>query len=212
MKTIYLVRHGESVINVSDVFVHPVTPPLTELGEEQAQKLAQRAKNIHFDVLLASPIVRTKQTAEAIAAATGHPIEYFDVFREREMPYSLIGKPKSDPEAFAYSEKAIRSSEGHGEKVEDSETFDELVARAGEALALLESRPEKSMFIVTHGYFLRIMVARMLFGPGVTREQFEPLVWGLRTKNTGITVLRHDPKDERRPWWLLVWNDHAHLG
>lgn len=212
MKTIYLVRHGESDINVSDMFVDPVSSPLTELGREQSRRLAARAANITFDTLLASPIARTKETAEMIAATTGHAIEYHDVFRERSLPMSVVGFPKSDPVARAKSDAAIRSSEGYGEKIEDTETFAELCARADAALALLESREEKNILVVGHGYFTRILIGRMLFGAHMTPEQFAPLIWGLRTRNTGISVMRHDPTDKHCPWWMLVWNDHAHLG
>lgn len=212
MKTIYLVRHGESEINVSDSYVDTITSPLTALGREQAGLLAERAKRIQFDVLLSSPIQRTRETAETIAAATKHTVEYFDEFRERALPASLNGRAKSDVSAKAIADAAVHSSEYGTDKVEETETFHELVARAGEALHLIQQRPEKEIMIVGHGFFTRMLIGRMLFGERMTPEQFHPLIWGLRTRNTGISILRHDPTDTHREWWMLVWNDHAHLG
>lgn len=212
MKTIYLVRHGESEINVSDMYVNTLTSPLTELGREQARLLADRAARIQFDVLLSSPIARAKETAETIATVTRHPIEYFDVFRERALPTSITGRPKSDLEAKAIADAAIHASERGTGKVEEAETFYELKERAGSAIQLLEERPEKSILVVGHGFFTRVLIARMLFGEELNVKEFAPFVWGMRTKNTGISVLRYDSLDKHRPWWMLVWNDHAHLG
>ncbi len=212
MKTIYLVRHGESEINVSDMYVNTLTSPLTELGREQARLLADRATRIQFDVLLSSPIARAKETAETIVKTTHHSIEYFDVFRERSLPVSITGRSKSDPEAKAIADAAVHASEHGTSKVEEAETFYELKERAGRAIQLLEERPEKNILVVGHGFFSRVLIARMLFGEELTVQEFAPFVWGMRTKNTGISVLRYDPSDKHRPWWMLVWNDHAHLG
>ena len=212
MKTIYLVRHGESEINVSDVYVDDVSPPLTELGKEQSRFLAKRAKNLAFDVLIASPFERTKQTAEMIAAETGHGIEFSDLFVERMLPKTLIGRSKTDPEAKALAEAAFRSSEQEGEKIEGTESFSEIKERARKALAFLQGRSEENILVVGHGFFTRVLIAHMLYGERLSGQEFTPLVWGFRTKNTGISVLKYDPSDVHRTWWLLAWNDHAHLG
>lgn len=213
MKTIYLVRHGESEINVSDVFMEDAPPPLTELGKEQSRFLATRAKKLNFDVLIASPFERTKQTAEMIAEETRHPIEYSDLFTERTMPMSLVGKSRSDPEAKRLFDAAVRSSRESGEeRVEGTETFEEMKERAGRALQFLEQRPEKVILVVGHGFFTRMLIAHMLYGEEMTSQDFAPFEWGLRTTNTGISVLKFDPTDSHRTWWLLVWNDHTHLG
>src|SRR6185312_4982542 len=159
MKTIYLVRHGESVINVSDTFVDDASPPLTERGREQSRFLAKRAKNLTFDVIISSPFVRTKETAAMIAAETGHSIDYCDLFVERTLPASLIGKVKSDPEAKTLADRAFRSSEKDTEKVAGTETFSELKTRAGKALAFLEGRPEETILVTGHGFFTRMLIA-----------------------------------------------------
>lgn len=212
MKTIYLVRHGESDINVSDTYLDDLSPPLTRLGIQQSQYLAERAKRLTFETLIASPFERTKRTAEMIAEKTGHTIEFNGLFGERTLPAALVGISKSDPDAKALADAAFRSSENGEQKVEGTETFFEMKARAKEALTFLEGRPEKSMLVVGHGYFTRVLIAYMWYGDALTPKEFAPLVWGMRTRNTGISVLRFDPTDTHRPWWLLVWNDHAHLG
>ena len=66
---IVFVRHGEPEwvrggLNVDD-------PPLTERGQEQARRLAQRLAGEHFDEILVSPLQRTRQTAAPLLAAVG---------------------------------------------------------------------------------------------------------------------------------------------
>jgi hypothetical protein len=30
-------------------------------------------------------------------------------------------------------------------------------------------------------------------------------------ENTGLSVIEYDKK-KKNPWWVWIWNDHAHLG
>jgi len=66
MITFYFVRHGlkEAI---------PFDPPLTTIGLEQAKAAAELLKNVEFKEILASPKIRTKQTAEIIAKY--HPLK-----------------------------------------------------------------------------------------------------------------------------------------
>jgi len=58
--TFYLVRHGMKLSA-------PFDPPLTKLGIKQAEITAKCLKNISFKSILASPKLRTRQTAEEIS-------------------------------------------------------------------------------------------------------------------------------------------------
>ena len=72
---LYLVRHGQAHVNVSQVMGGPRGDTgLTALGIRQAQRLRDRLQNdreIHADVLLASTLPRARETAEIIAPGTG---------------------------------------------------------------------------------------------------------------------------------------------
>jgi alpha-ribazole phosphatase len=214
MKTVYLVRHGESLVNVhGEYFVDDERAPLTAKGEEQSRFLAGRFKQIAFDVIISSPFERTMRTAEFITKETGHVAEYNALFGERLLPVELIGKMQSDAEARALADRAMRSSEKEGsEKIGRTETFEEIHARAAAALRYLEERPEEKIVVVSHGFFSRMLIAHMLYGETLTSKEFQPMVWGWRTKNTGISMLHFDPQDRRSSWWMSAWNDHAHLG
>lgn len=50
-KVVYLLRHGQSDANASPVFQGPDSP-LSEQGRQQAQFIAERVRDIEFDVLV----------------------------------------------------------------------------------------------------------------------------------------------------------------
>ena len=91
--------------------------------------------------------------------------------------------------------------------------------RALQALAYLLERPEKTILVATHGFFLHMIIALVTLGDSLTAEEFNrvaPAVW---MDNTGITRIEHREQvftriDGKRytGWVLRVWNDHAHLG
>lgn len=213
MKTIYLVRHGESVVNTSDSYLEGNEFPLTEKGKEQARLIAERASRLEFDTLITSTMQRTRETAEFITQSTGKQPEETSLIVERRFPSALIGRSKTDPEARQLMAVFNHSLEHGGPRVGDGETFDELKERADKTIEYFEHHRSDSLLVVTHGYFLRVLMARVIVGPDLTADSFRPFAWGMRTKNTGLSVLRFDPNDNRgRPWHMLVWNDHAHLG
>src|SRR3990167_5638789 len=66
MKTIYIVRHGESHINVSPTWIDDDSPDLTELGSEQARAIAERVSKLPIEVMITSTMRRTIATEEII--------------------------------------------------------------------------------------------------------------------------------------------------
>ena len=73
---IYLVQHGDKVRLPGD-------PGLTELGRDQAAATARWLEGEGLQALFSSPLRRAQETAAAIAAATGLPVQLDDRLRER---------------------------------------------------------------------------------------------------------------------------------
>ncbi len=67
LTTIYIVRHGETEWNARKLLQGHKNIPLNENGANQARELARRFKNIHFDVIFSSDLLRARQTAEIVA-------------------------------------------------------------------------------------------------------------------------------------------------
>lgn len=210
-KVVYFVRHGQSEDNVAPVFQSP-NSPLNDKGKGQAESIAQRVSKLSFDTLISSPFERAKQTAETIAKATGKQPEYSELFVERVKPTYINGKPYTDEKANTLWREWEKSLYTPGLHAEDGENFDNLIERADKALAFLQNRTEKSLVVVTHGYFLRTIVARVLLGDLLSGEAFRNIQRTAAMENTGLTVLQYRESFEEKPAWRLwIYNDHAHL-
>lgn len=79
MLTLYLIRHGQKEKTTPD-------PSLTELGHEQAKKTAEFLAQKPISKIVASPMLRTQQTAKHIATATGLEL-HTDVRLKERMDY-----------------------------------------------------------------------------------------------------------------------------
>ena len=67
MIKIYLIRHGESVANTEGIYQgHTYNTHLSELGKKQVLALAKRFVGITLDQIIASPLLRTWETAFAV--------------------------------------------------------------------------------------------------------------------------------------------------
>src|SRR5215475_13529212 len=70
--TTVLLRHGETALSGERRFAGRGDIPLTATGLEQAAAAAARlAVRGRLDLIVTSPLERTRQTADAVATATG---------------------------------------------------------------------------------------------------------------------------------------------
>lgn len=216
MKTVYLVRHGESEENLGGI-LQGEHSPLTEKGNAQAASVAERCTRLGATSLVTSSMVRAQETAAYISSATGLQIEVSAIFTERIFPSSVIGKATDDPAVREKMDRWSSSMYGESDRVEDGEDFAIIKQRALKALAMLESHESDSIILVSHGFFSRVLMAVIVFGDSLTGSELKKLSYALRTKNTGITVLSYSETAERAwedspGWKIRVFNDHAHLG
>lgn len=211
-KIIYLVRHGQSMDNISPVF-QGIETKLSDKGREQAKKISKRLADYKFDAFISSSYPRAIETAEIIAQDLGLEFETNDLFVERVKPNSLNGKPHSDLEA---DKKWRRWEEGFYNtdiKIEEGENYIEIVKRADEALEYLKNREEEKILIVTHGFFLRTLVARVVLGDMLNPSSFKRMQKMMGNENASLTILKYkDAFEEDHAWRLWVHNDHSHLG
>jgi len=73
---VYLARHGQTAYNKEGRFQGQQQIPLDETGRAQALELAERAVPYGFAALWCSPLLRARETADAVAARIGlQPVE-----------------------------------------------------------------------------------------------------------------------------------------
>lgn len=214
MKKIYFVRHGESILNIENR-EQGADGSLSETGRAQAEFVAKRFHSISFDVIVSSPYTRAKETAAIINKELGKDILYSDFLIERRPPSEFIGELVTDPE-YTKIRDLMRDKRAENPlwKYADEDNFNDLKTRAESALEYLHLLPYDSVLAVTHAGILRVIMASIIFGKGLTYDEYLKIFHTFKVTNTGITLVeyREAPTAHIAGWKLVVWNDHAHLG
>ena len=79
---IFLVRHGATTLTAEDRFAGATDVPLSDLGREQVRRLAARLGDDRITAVYASPLGRTVETAQILAAPHSLIVETRDGLRE----------------------------------------------------------------------------------------------------------------------------------
>lgn len=108
-------------------------PPLTELGFRQADAVAGELAEEHFDEILVSPLVRTRQTAAPILETLNKPLVIEPWLEEIRNPI-WHGTPQEKAEAAWGAEKSKASHE-RWTGLEGGEAVSDFVLRINEGIS-----------------------------------------------------------------------------
>jgi broad specificity phosphatase PhoE len=176
MKTVYFIRHGQTELNRAFVHQYPDTL-LSKKGEAQAKIVGEHFKNIDVDVILASPLERAQQTAQAIAGPKGMQIETCNLFAELRRPRVLWGKSWLSLRSIWVMASLYLFAGKEGWHYTDEENLEEFHARARRALEYLADRPEERILVVTHRGFMAALAERINKDGMDTTEQYRRALW-----------------------------------
>lgn len=194
-RQLILVRHGETVHNVANISQGWSDSELSERGQAQIARLAERLKAAGAQALYSSPLNRALTTARAVAEATGLEIQTLDGLRE--MYYgdwegrSFFDVRKAD-EAFYHRWIADPDCPCPG-----GESHNQLRERV---YAALTSIADERAIVVSHGTAIRIAATALLNLPVLTSRHFAQ-------DNASINIFEWR-RDQR--WVLRLWNDTSH--
>jgi probable phosphoglycerate mutase len=159
-----LLRHGQTRMSVEKRYAGRTDVPLTETGLTQAAAAAKRLASAGIDAIVASPLQRTVQTAEAVAAATGVPVTTDEGFRETDF---------GDWDGLTFAEVRERWPSEMTAWLADpqiappgGESFAEVSERVTAALTrVLASRAGQRVLLVSHVTPIKTLVAAALLAP-----------------------------------------------
>jgi broad specificity phosphatase PhoE len=195
-------RHGESIGNAQSRWQGQSDYALTEKGRLQAQALAARwnVEGVKFDLIIASPLVRARETAEIVSTALDAPVELDSILMERhigEMEGLTAEEVRRRPQPPYVTPYDSIGGEGEGDWA--------LFLRAGQALHRLLRRAPGKYLIVSHGGLLnQLMNAIVGIAPHV-----DPSGVRFRFENTAFARVIYFPHQHR--WAIDAVNDRAHL-
>lgn len=194
---IIIVRHGETEENKLGIIQGHIHGTLSDLGKEQARKLAERLKDEKIDIIHSSDLNRAKQTAEEISKF--HPRTSFELRKElRERNWGKFeGKRKDDIEYWKEIESKETWSDDLIEKYggeTPQETKERIIKFKDE---LLKNSKDKIILIVTHG-----TIGGFLLDHLMQRDSKEKL------GNTSVTIFEFDENGKAE---LKLFNCTKHL-
>lgn len=157
---IYIVRHGQVPHNTLEMYNNQ-DEDLTELGIKQAEELKDKIKDMKFDVVISSPLIRAKHTTKIIN--NKNIIKYDDRLAERN-PGSLSGQPLEVTNREEYWNYYTEIQYG------TSENIQEFFNRVYNFLDELKTKEYKNVLVVAHsgvskafsGYFDGIQDGKFL--------------------------------------------------
>jgi broad specificity phosphatase PhoE len=182
MKTIYLIRHGETQANREGIFRGRGEVPLSPAGLKQAEELHVFFAPLEVQRVLSSPLQRAAATAAI--CFPGRHIEVQELINNLDLGRWAGRKKKEiageEPELWRHW-----LEEPECMSFPDGESLAAVRERVGAFNRLLAAAPEKRIAVVSHRSVLKALLAEVL---GMKDNWF----WKFHLDNASVTVLFHD--------------------
>ena len=147
---IYVTRHGQTDGNLNRIMYGVVDIDINEEGIRQAHITKEKLKEVKFDLVICSPLIRAKHTMQIINE-NNYPVLYDDRIKERDCG-EYTGKSFDSVDRdwyWNYKNKTI---------YEKAECIDDLFKRVYDFLDdIKEKYKDKTILIVTHIGVTKVM-------------------------------------------------------
>jgi broad specificity phosphatase PhoE len=206
---LFIVRHADAIPGADEIIPSGIYDdlPLSRLGRDQAQALADRIGALSFSAIYSSPLLRCRQTAAPVAERLGlTPVIIEDLKEIRLGDIRPLPDDRADLVALTAALQQrqadivrLAGETGHWDAIPGSEPSKEFRRRVVETCDAIAGRHiGQRVLIFAHGGVVNAYVAEAL---GLERDFFFPAA------NTSITVVRAAGK--RRV--LFILNDVGHI-
>ena len=188
-----LIRHGlPERIETEDGT--PADPPLSEVGREQARRMAVWLEETHIDHLYSSPMQRAHQTAEPLAARKGLEIETREGVAEydRHADHYI---PVEELKKFDY-DRWLRLMRGEIEDINFPQFCDAVISTLNDIISANKGR---TVAVACHGGVVNVWTAHVI---GIEPRMF------FNPNYTSISRYRAASSGERS---IITLNEHTHL-
>lgn len=174
--TVYLVRHGSTLLNSYNRMQGWIDSDLTEEGIEQAQQAADKLSDISFDRAFSSDLGRAVNTRNLITNQLQSNLkEAADLPEFREVNFGFFEGLNSDDIwagiAAPYGkhsqkdlmdiggQEEVRNAMNKADSSHVAETYDQVIARLKAAFQQLRDHcePGENILVISHGTLIRTM-------------------------------------------------------
>lgn len=197
MTRLFLTRHGETEYNREGIEMGQLDIPLSETGRQQARCLATRFRDVPIDAIYASPLDRSRRTAEILAEPHGSTVETRDQLKERS-----CGDMEGEETAAIRETLAEDGLNWSNWQPEGGETRAGAVARARPAVAeVCESHADDLVAVVAHSGINKGLLAAFVC---------DNANYGHRIKQ-GLACVNELEYRSGGTWRVHTMNDTSHL-
>lgn len=166
---VYLARHGQTDGNLKGIAQGWTDTPLNETGLQHAATLAERLRGVQLEAIYSSTLVRSRTTAETVAAGRTVKVNSLPGLRE-----VFLGKWEN----IALNDPIFKTRPPADKRgPEDGESGAQVAARVQEAIdGILKSHSRGTILIVGHAGANGYIMSNLL---GVSRQEmakFGPFV------------------------------------
>ncbi|MCH9817077.1 MAG: histidine phosphatase family protein [Actinomycetia bacterium] len=215
---LYVMRHGQSHVNLADLTLSHRDEPLTEKGVAQATAAAEYiSEHLTLDGIFASTVARADQTARLVSEATSVAVTPDPRLREIGTAYP-DGTPVAQTDLRPYVPKMWGTQRPYEPVTEGGESWMQFRSRVGSFLEstvpvrgrfgdptpLSPDHDNEHYLVVCHAGVIEAMFEYV----------FEKGPWSavaIHTSHTGLTHLQYSPMVDMPDWWLHYHNRIVHL-
>ncbi|MFD9627177.1 histidine phosphatase family protein [Peribacillus muralis] len=186
--TICLVRHGQTDWNAQGKLQGQTDIPLNGLGKIQARQCGEFLMKENWDVIITSPLIRARETADIIALNINVPVIEKIEFIEKN--FGAAEGLTAEKREAAFKDKAYP-----GQESEQS-----LTSRLMKGLQeIQEEYPERKVILVAHGAVIHFILRLMSNQSIVSNE--------MRLSNACLSTIRFEVDS----WIIKDFNQINHL-
>lgn len=180
---IYLIRHGESEGNKSNLFLGHTDLDITEKGHAQAEMTAEFLKDIKVDAIYSSDLKRAYNTGLHTAKQKGMEIvkdenlrEIFAGEWENRLFEDIVVEYEEDFKVWKKNIGRARCTGG--------ESVEELLERfVSEVKKIAKENEGKTIFIFTHATPIRVLKAAL---DGLSLDEIQSVPWASNASVTHV--------------------------
>ncbi len=171
---VYLVRHGETAWSIRGQHTGRTDIPLTLQGEQAAQELGVRLKEVRVAKVFTSPLLRARRTGELAG------------FGDAEIDLDLMEWHYGAYESLRTVDIRAERPGWHifEDGCPDGETLIEVATRAERVIARIRAL-DNDVLIFAHSHILRILIARWIALPALEARR-------LSLSTASLTILGYD--------------------
>lgn len=173
MKRVYVIRHGQTDYNLRRVVQGSgIDAPLNETGRQQAAAFYKHFKEVSFDKVYTSKLIRTQQSVNAFIDRFPHESHA----ELNEISWGVYeGRTIGESDRGLFAELTGQWKDGLLDKaLENGESPNQVAERQKRFMPLIQERSdEKQILICMHGRAMRIFMCVLLGLPLIEMDRFE---------------------------------------